>query len=214
MHFIYWSVLSLLMLHFYPWNCDKQWFTYLNAFLYLQFCDLYLTTSEQCCKTAREKLEVDGRLRQQQFGSQAETSSEGITLPVSKPSPRIPRKSDHRAVPTKGIYVSWWEFSCCWSSCSGLRSGWVLFLYFLSLVRILWTKMNFYCGSCVNVSVNIWPPCSNGLWLHLWSEALEFVRVNFIGFHVTQSRGKRVNECSDVAMQQIIYFLLRSEMEP
>ncbi|XP_010136125.1 PREDICTED: EF-hand calcium-binding domain-containing protein 7 [Buceros rhinoceros silvestris] len=69
---------------------------------YNKFCDLYLTTSEQCCKTAREKLEVDGRLRQQQFGSQAETSAEGITLPVSKPSPRIPRKSDHRAAPTKG----------------------------------------------------------------------------------------------------------------
>ncbi|NWR64373.1 EFCB7 protein, partial [Bucorvus abyssinicus] len=69
---------------------------------YNKFCDLYMTTSEQCCKTAREKLEVDGRLRQQQFGSQAETSSEGITLPVSKPSPRIPRKSDHRPAPRKG----------------------------------------------------------------------------------------------------------------
>ncbi|XP_072722647.1 EF-hand calcium-binding domain-containing protein 7 [Ciconia boyciana] len=69
---------------------------------YNKFCDLYMTTSEQCCKTAREKLEVDSRLRQQQFGSQAETSSEGITLPVSKPSPRVPRKTDHKLAPTKG----------------------------------------------------------------------------------------------------------------
>ncbi|KAF1462291.1 EF-hand calcium-binding domain-containing protein 7, partial [Spheniscus demersus] len=69
---------------------------------YNKFCDLYMTTSEQCCKTAREKLEVDSRLRQQQFGSQAETSSEGITLPVSKPSPRVSRKTDHKLAPTKG----------------------------------------------------------------------------------------------------------------
>ncbi|KAF1518383.1 EF-hand calcium-binding domain-containing protein 7, partial [Eudyptula minor] len=69
---------------------------------YNKFCDLYMTTSEQCCKTAREKLEVDSRLRQQQFGSQAETSSEGITLPVSKPSPRVSRNTDHKLAPTKG----------------------------------------------------------------------------------------------------------------
>ncbi|KFQ01103.1 EF-hand calcium-binding domain-containing protein 7 isoform X2 [Haliaeetus albicilla] len=69
---------------------------------YNKFCDLYMTTSEQCCKTAREKLEVDCRLRQQQFGNQAELSSEGITLPVSKPSPRISRKTDHKLAPTKG----------------------------------------------------------------------------------------------------------------
>ncbi|XP_068262290.1 EF-hand calcium-binding domain-containing protein 7 [Nyctibius grandis] len=69
---------------------------------YNKFCDLYLTTSEQCCKTARERLEVDSRWRQQQFGSQAEASSEGITLPVSKPSPRIARKTDHKLAPTKG----------------------------------------------------------------------------------------------------------------
>ncbi|KAM6129240.1 EF-hand calcium-binding domain-containing protein 7 [Phoenicopterus ruber ruber] len=69
---------------------------------YNKFCDLYMATSEQCCKTAREKLEVDSRLRQQQFGSQAETSSEGITLPVAKPSPRISRRTDHKLAPTKG----------------------------------------------------------------------------------------------------------------
>ncbi|KFP13790.1 EF-hand calcium-binding domain-containing protein 7 [Egretta garzetta] len=67
---------------------------------YNKFCDLYIMTSEQCCKTAREKLEVDSRLRQQQFGSQAEISSEGII--VSKPSPRVSRKTDHKLSPTKG----------------------------------------------------------------------------------------------------------------
>ncbi|KFQ65039.1 EF-hand calcium-binding domain-containing protein 7, partial [Phaethon lepturus] len=66
---------------------------------YNKFCDLYMTTSEKCCKTAREKLEVDSRLRQQQFGSQAETSSEGITLPVSKVPPRVSRKTDHKVAP-------------------------------------------------------------------------------------------------------------------
>ncbi|NWH82884.1 EFCB7 protein, partial [Piaya cayana] len=69
---------------------------------YNKFCDLYLATSEQCCKTAREKLEADNRSKQQQFGSQAETSSEGITLPVSKTSPRISRKTDHKLAPPKG----------------------------------------------------------------------------------------------------------------
>ncbi|NXJ77109.1 EFCB7 protein, partial [Trogon melanurus] len=69
---------------------------------YNKFCDLYVETSEQCCKTAREKLELDSRLRQQQFGSQAETSSEEITLLRSKPSPRISRKTDHKLAPTKG----------------------------------------------------------------------------------------------------------------
>ncbi|KFP88655.1 PREDICTED: EF-hand calcium-binding domain-containing protein 7, partial [Acanthisitta chloris] len=63
---------------------------------YSKFCDLYMRTSEQCCKAARERLEVDSRLRQQQFGNQAETSPEGNTLPVSKLSPRISRKNDHK----------------------------------------------------------------------------------------------------------------------
>ncbi|NXC12694.1 EFCB7 protein, partial [Corythaeola cristata] len=77
-------------------------FNYSGKLDYNKFCDLYMTTSEQCCKTAREKLEVDRRLRQQQFGSQAEASSEGVTLPASKPSPRISRKTDHKLTPTKG----------------------------------------------------------------------------------------------------------------
>ncbi|NXL95557.1 EFCB7 protein, partial [Alectura lathami] len=69
---------------------------------YKKFCDLYMTTREQCCRTALEKLEVDSRWRRQQFGNQAETSTEGITLPVSKPSPKVLRKTDHKLAPTKG----------------------------------------------------------------------------------------------------------------
>ncbi|NXK66043.1 EFCB7 protein, partial [Sylvietta virens] len=63
---------------------------------YNKFCELYLTTSEQCCKAARARLETDPRLRQQHFGNQTGNFSEGITLPVSKPSPRVSRKTDHK----------------------------------------------------------------------------------------------------------------------
>ncbi|NXE95408.1 EFCB7 protein, partial [Menura novaehollandiae] len=75
-------------------------FNYSGKLDYNKFCDLYLTTSEQCCRAARDRLEADTRLRQQQFGNQAETSSEGITLPGSKPSPGFSRKTDHK--PAKG----------------------------------------------------------------------------------------------------------------
>ncbi|NXA03881.1 EFCB7 protein, partial [Sapayoa aenigma] len=67
---------------------------------YSKFCELYLTTREQCCRNARDRLEVQSRWRQQQFGNQAETPSEGIPLPVAKSSPRIPRKTDPK--PRKG----------------------------------------------------------------------------------------------------------------
>ncbi|XP_023788063.1 EF-hand calcium-binding domain-containing protein 7 isoform X1 [Cyanistes caeruleus] len=63
---------------------------------YSKFCELYLTTSEQCCKAARDRLETDPRLRQQHFGNQTEHFSHGITLPVSKASPRVSRKTDHK----------------------------------------------------------------------------------------------------------------------
>ncbi|KAF4797257.1 EF-hand calcium binding domain 7 [Turdus rufiventris] len=63
---------------------------------YKKFCELYLTTSEQCCKAARDRLESDARLRQQHFGNQTENSSEGISLPVPKPSPRVSRNTDHK----------------------------------------------------------------------------------------------------------------------
>ncbi|XP_071606032.1 EF-hand calcium-binding domain-containing protein 7 [Heliangelus exortis] len=67
---------------------------------YHKFCELFVATRERCCEAARERLEVDGRWRQQQFGSQAESPSEGA--PLSKPSPRISRKTDHKLPPTKG----------------------------------------------------------------------------------------------------------------
>ncbi|NWY38173.1 EFCB7 protein, partial [Sylvia atricapilla] len=63
---------------------------------YNKFCELYLSTSEQCCRAARARLDTDPRLRQQHFGNQTANSSEGITLPVSKPSPRLSRKTDHK----------------------------------------------------------------------------------------------------------------------
>uniref|UniRef100_A0A8C3TU64 EF-hand calcium binding domain 7 n=1 Tax=Catharus ustulatus TaxID=91951 RepID=A0A8C3TU64_CATUS len=72
-------------------------------FFYLQFCELYLTTSEQCCKAARDRLETDPRMRQQHFGNQTENSSEGISLPVPKPSPRVSRNTDHKL--PKGVYI-------------------------------------------------------------------------------------------------------------
>ncbi|NXI25770.1 EFCB7 protein, partial [Sterrhoptilus dennistouni] len=63
---------------------------------YNKFCELYLSTSEQCCRAARARLDTDPRLRQQHFGNQTGNSSEGITVPVSKPSPRVSRKADHK----------------------------------------------------------------------------------------------------------------------
>ncbi|XP_039341642.1 EF-hand calcium-binding domain-containing protein 7 isoform X2 [Mauremys reevesii] len=68
---------------------------------YNKFCKLYMTTNEQCRKTALEKLEVDSRLRRQQFGSQVETS-ERATSPISKPSSRTTRKTDHKPAPKRG----------------------------------------------------------------------------------------------------------------
>ncbi|CAM4606246.1 EF-hand calcium-binding domain-containing protein 7 [Caretta caretta] len=73
-----------------------------GKFDYNQFCKLYVTTNEQCRKTALEKLEVDNRLRRQQFGSQVETSSERATSPISKPSSRTTRKMDHKPAPKRG----------------------------------------------------------------------------------------------------------------
>ncbi|NXN77526.1 EFCB7 protein, partial [Bombycilla garrulus] len=63
---------------------------------YNKFCELYLSTSEQCCRAARDRLDTDPRLRQQHFGNQTENSPQGITLPVSKPSPGLSRKTHHK----------------------------------------------------------------------------------------------------------------------
>ena len=62
-----------------------------------------MTTNEQCLKTALEKLEVDSKLRRQQFGSHIEGSPERGPSPVPKPSPRIIRKTDQESFSNKGI---------------------------------------------------------------------------------------------------------------
>ncbi|KAH0510539.1 EF-hand calcium-binding domain-containing protein 7 [Microtus ochrogaster] len=46
-----------------------------GKFDYMKFCKLYMTTSEQCLRTARERLEADSKLRRQQFGSHMEGSA-------------------------------------------------------------------------------------------------------------------------------------------
>ncbi|NXM68817.1 EFCB7 protein, partial [Serilophus lunatus] len=61
---------------------------------YNKFCELYLTTREQSCRSARDRLEAHSQRRQQQFGNQAGTPPEGIPLPVAKSSPRTPRKTE------------------------------------------------------------------------------------------------------------------------
>ncbi|NXO38733.1 EFCB7 protein, partial [Locustella ochotensis] len=63
---------------------------------YNKFCELYLSTSEQCCRAARARLETDPRLRQQHFGNQSGNCSEGIPVPMSKPSPRVSGRADHK----------------------------------------------------------------------------------------------------------------------
>ena len=65
-----------------------------------------MTTNEQCLKTTLEKLEVDGKLRRQQFGSHIEGAPERDPSPVPKPSPRIIRKTDQESFSDKGIYFS------------------------------------------------------------------------------------------------------------
>ncbi|TKC49215.1 hypothetical protein EI555_007746, partial [Monodon monoceros] len=68
-----------------------------GKFDYIKFCKLYMTTNEQCLKTTLEKLEVDSKLRRQQFGSHMEGSPERDPSPVPKPSPRIIRKTDQES---------------------------------------------------------------------------------------------------------------------
>ncbi|KAM6218836.1 EF-hand calcium-binding domain-containing protein 7 [Rhynchocyon petersi] len=73
-----------------------------GKFDYIKFCKLYMTTSEQCLKTALEKLEIDSKLRRQQFGSHIEGSTERNPSPVPKPSPRSLRKTDQEIFSNKG----------------------------------------------------------------------------------------------------------------
>lgn len=73
-----------------------------GKFDYIKFCKLYMTTNEQCLKTTLEKLEVDSKLRRQQFGSHIEGFPEKDPSPVPKPSPRIIRKTDQETFSNKG----------------------------------------------------------------------------------------------------------------
>lgn len=69
-----------------------------------------MTTNEQCLKTTLEKLEVDSKLRRQQFGSHAEGPSERVPSPVAKQSPRIIRKNDQETFSNKGMYFQYKKF--------------------------------------------------------------------------------------------------------
>ncbi|XP_019483748.1 PREDICTED: EF-hand calcium-binding domain-containing protein 7 [Hipposideros armiger] len=73
-----------------------------GKFDYIKFCKLYMTTNEECLKTTLEKLEVDSKLKRQQFGSHIEGSPEGDPSPGPKPSPRIIRKTDQETFSNKG----------------------------------------------------------------------------------------------------------------
>ncbi|XP_025862722.1 EF-hand calcium-binding domain-containing protein 7 isoform X3 [Vulpes vulpes] len=73
-----------------------------GKFDYIKFCKVYMTTNEQCLKTTVEKLEVDSKLRRQQFGSHIEGSPERDPSPVPKPSPRTIRKTDQETFSNKG----------------------------------------------------------------------------------------------------------------
>ncbi|XP_036899355.1 EF-hand calcium-binding domain-containing protein 7 isoform X2 [Sturnira hondurensis] len=73
-----------------------------GKFDYIKFCKLYMTTNEQCLKTTLEKLEVDSKLRRQQFGSHIEGFPERDPAPRPKPSPRTVRKTDQETFPNKG----------------------------------------------------------------------------------------------------------------
>ncbi|XP_074121850.1 EF-hand calcium-binding domain-containing protein 7 isoform X1 [Sminthopsis crassicaudata] len=69
---------------------------------YNKFCKLYVTTNEQCLKTALEKLEIDSKMRLQQLGSHLEGSPESAISPIAKPSLRIPRNIDQETMLNRG----------------------------------------------------------------------------------------------------------------
>ncbi|XP_058573121.1 EF-hand calcium-binding domain-containing protein 7 isoform X2 [Neofelis nebulosa] len=73
-----------------------------GKFDYIKFCKLYVTTNEQCLKTTVEKLEVDSKLRRQQFGNHIEEPPERDPSSVPKPSPRIIRKTEQETFSKKG----------------------------------------------------------------------------------------------------------------
>ncbi|XP_004699430.1 EF-hand calcium-binding domain-containing protein 7 isoform X2 [Echinops telfairi] len=77
-----------------------------GKFNYIKFCKLYMTTNEQCLKRTLEKLEVDSKLRRQQFGSHSESSPVREPSPAPKPSPRTLRKMRQEPFSNKGDAMS------------------------------------------------------------------------------------------------------------
>ncbi|XP_071984166.1 EF-hand calcium-binding domain-containing protein 7 isoform X1 [Engystomops pustulosus] len=63
---------------------------------YNKFCNTFLSTCDQCAKTAAEKMETNNRAKRQQFGSQIESS------PERSASPRNQRFNDSDTTPRKG----------------------------------------------------------------------------------------------------------------
>lgn len=63
-----------------------------------------MTTNEQCLKNAVDKLEVDSKLKRQQFGNQTEIFSETAKSPDSKP--KTERKADPTPVLKGGIFLA------------------------------------------------------------------------------------------------------------
>ncbi|KAM4642224.1 EF-hand calcium-binding domain-containing protein 7 [Discoglossus pictus] len=68
---------------------------------YSKFCNSFLTTCDQCAKTAAERLDTNSKAKRQQFGSQMEMSPERSAASSSKQSPRNPRLSDTDTTPRK-----------------------------------------------------------------------------------------------------------------
>ncbi|KAJ8376242.1 hypothetical protein SKAU_G00068220 [Synaphobranchus kaupii] len=61
---------------------------------YAQLCRLLVSTADQCQTMAKEKLESDTKLKQQNFGNQTEISPKDSTSQAVPPSPEVPQKTE------------------------------------------------------------------------------------------------------------------------
>ncbi|XP_078525417.1 EF-hand calcium-binding domain-containing protein 7 [Lissotriton helveticus] len=61
---------------------------------YNKFCKSFLTTNENCLKSAIENLSTSNKSKRQQFGSHMEGSPERTSSPASKQSPRTPTRNN------------------------------------------------------------------------------------------------------------------------
>ncbi|XP_069498100.1 EF-hand calcium-binding domain-containing protein 7 isoform X2 [Ambystoma mexicanum] len=68
---------------------------------YNKFCKTFISTSENCLKSAKEKMASNNKWKQQQLGSHKERSPERIASPAPKQSPRTPTKSGIDFTPKK-----------------------------------------------------------------------------------------------------------------